>query len=612
MTQSYYQLGTQASSKVHLYALLATLIAHFPSNMAMMPASGTILEEKLRSHGGSAELGLLVELPAWHRAFFSNLRDLIKPRQFSSLDITSAPAPFWTDVFVKRGLPWGRFLQSAAYHAVAFGLLLSFSRLLELHPQPTLSPSFDHAQVIYYQAADYLPPLDTRSDDPSPAPKSDPEFSRQAIISVPSEADNRSQTIVTPPNLKLKQDVPLPNIVSWTDKPNLPIAPAPLVPAADISRITPQLQAAVVAPPPDLSGSSKTAFQAPQPSIVEPPPVVADASSRQLGEIHIARADVIAPAPQLAVSEQRVVAGAASGRAGLSPQVVPPPPEVAGSSSSAGGARLIALNLHPTVGAPPVAPQGNRRGSFAATPEGHVGASGTPGASTGRDSSGANGSGTGKGTGSGNGSGSGNANGQIPAGLYVGRGADPAKSGAIAGNPHPAQTTSPVNPRLLASIPPPRVTKTPTAILQPEAETKLSESERAVFGPRKFYSLTLNMPNFNSAGGSWVIRFAELKQASSGDSKGLSAPAAMRKVDPAYPLELMRQNLAGTVIVYAVIRADGTVNSVRVLQSVDDRLDQFASEAVSHWQFQPATKDGNPVDVEATFHVPFRPSRPNF
>jgi TonB family protein len=145
--------------------------------------------------------------------------------------------------------------------------------------------------------------------------------------------------------------------------------------------------------------------------------------------------------------------------------------------------------------------------------------------------------------------------------------------------------------------------------MQPGNPAKLSEAERAVFGDRKFYSLTLNMPNLNSAGGSWVIRFAELKQDTKAPPADLSQPMATRKVDPAYPLQLMRENVSGTVILYAVIHADGTVGNVRVLRGVDERLDQFASQAVAQWQFQPATKNGAPVEVEATFQIPFRPAR---
>jgi TonB family protein len=148
--------------------------------------------------------------------------------------------------------------------------------------------------------------------------------------------------------------------------------------------------------------------------------------------------------------------------------------------------------------------------------------------------------------------------------------------------------------------------------MQPDSVAKLSEAERAVFGNRKFYSLTLNMPNLNSAGGSWVIRFAELRPEANSPTEDLSQPMATRKVDPAYPLQLMRENVAGTVILYAVIHADGTVGSVRVLRGVDDRLDQFASQAVAQWQFQPATRNGSPVDVEATFQIPFRPPRKAF
>ena len=51
--------------------------------------------------------------------------------------------------------------------------------------------------------------------------------SAQPVISVPPEADNHSQTIVAAPKIQLQHDLPLPNIVSWPGKPQLPIAPAP-------------------------------------------------------------------------------------------------------------------------------------------------------------------------------------------------------------------------------------------------------------------------------------------------------------------------------------------------------------------------------------------------
>lgn len=601
-----------------------------------------------------SDLRLLIERPAWPRVFFGNLRDLVFPRQLPPIELQSAPAPFWHDVFVTGRLPWNRFLQSGAYHVFAIALLVGFTRFFALQPQVVAMPVFDHAQVIYYQPSEYLPPLDTRSAEAAQPVKADPEFSRQPIISVPPEADNRSQTIVTPPSVKLQRDVAMPNIVAWSEnmeKPRLAIPPVPLTPAADIARIAPQLensvvapppdaahlthrrnsptlQTSVVAPPPEVNGSNAAFFQALQPAIVAPPPSVEIALTRPLGDLSIGRSSVIAPAPQLSLAEQRAVGGSHfSGVGGGAPRVVPPPPSVSGSGpvgeSFGGRGRVIALSLHPAVSAPPDLPAGNRRGAFAATPEGHAGASGSPGADTGGSKQ--NGSGASR---------KGASN--LPAGLYVGSAV--AKTSPVAGDPSKASTNSAsirsVNPNLMASVRPPLVTSAPVRPVQPETATKLSEAERAVFGSRKVYSLTLNMPNLNSAGGSWVIRFSELghdlqnhdsqnhdssrqdsnrhdsaNRDANAPASELSQPAATRKVDPAYPLQLMKENVAGTVILFAIIHADGTVGNVRVLRGVDDRLDRFASEAVAQWQFQPAMKNGSPVDVEATFQIPFRPAR---
>jgi TonB family protein len=578
---------------------------------------------------------LLVELPSRPRVFFSNLRDLVFPRRFRRLEFHSTPAPFWPDVFVKRPLPWYGFLQSIACHALAFVLLIGFTRFFALQPQVVAKPAFDRAQVIYYQPSEYLPTLDTRSETATQPTKADPEFSPQPIISVPPEADNRSQTIVTPPNIKLKHDVALPNVVAWSDtpqKPRLEIPPVPLTPAADITRMAPQLQNsvvkpppdaadlthrrnsptpqnAVVAPPPDVIASNPATFQTSQPALIAPPPNVDSASARPVGDLNIGPSSVIAPAPRLPLAEQRALPGSQfTGMAVGTPQVVAPPPSVSASGSSGefgARGRVIALNLHPAVGAPPDPPAGNRRGTFAATPEGHPGASGSPGANAIKATGGAGSGGSGKESGAGS-TRKGTTN--IPAGLYVGSAA--ANSSPVAGS---QSSTNSVNPNLMASVRPPRVSSSPSRTMQPESTTKLSEPERAVFGNRKFYSVTLNMPNLNSAGGSWVIRFAELKHDSSNRDANaaatdLSQPAATRKVDPAYPLQLMRENVSGTVILYAIIHADGTVGNVRVLRGVDDRLDRFASQAIAQWQFQPAMKNGSPVDVEATFQIPFRPA----
>lgn len=575
------------------------------------------------------ELTLLIAPEPWFRTFLQNLRDLFSRREPDPLRPESAPAAFWPDVFVDRGLPWHRFGQSGAYHILALVLIWAGSRFLALQPHPATQPAFTHDDIVYYAPSEYLPPLDTRRSTSAHARKADPEYSAQPIISVPPEADNHSQTIVTPPNIELQHDVALPNVVSLVERipgdARMPIRPAPVVPASETSRLAPGMERPVIAPPPNLQAGSQKTLQALQSAVIAPPPAVAAGSTRRLGDLNIGHSSVIAPAPQLSLDEQHAASGrsstALSSPQGRSPQVIAPPPSLAASGRSHSGGSMIgegiidrgmiALNLHPAVGAPPDPPAGNRRGNFAATPEGHRGASGAPGASVG--SGRADTSGAGKNSGS------------LPSGLYVGKTSN--ATSPVAGDSAPKNASAySVNPNLIAGMRSPRVA---ARSLRPGSDSKISDEERAIFGDRKYYSLSLNMPNLNSAGGSWIIRFAALKPDSvagspssrpaAGDASAdgpssaeLSAPVATRKVDPAYPLELMRQNVGGTVILYAVIHTDGTVRSVRVLRGADDRLAQFASEAITKWQFQPAIKNGAPVDVEATFWIPFHPAKANF
>jgi TonB family protein len=297
-------------------------------------------------------------------------------------------------------------------------------------------------------------------------------------------------------------------------------------------------------------------------------------SIRRLSDINIAHSDAVAPAPQLAVSERRAVASVPLGNAGAT--AVPPPPSLQGKADSSPGGGIIALGIHPVEpGAPIQLPAGNRRGTFAANPQGKTGAAGTPESVTG-NSQAARSNGGAKG---------------IPPGLVVG--APPKAGGGASGDAS-----------LLANATPGRVSSIPGASAS-RTSPQASEIEKQVFGNKKFYSMTLNLPNLNSQGGSWVIHFAEL--ANSPLKGELAAPVATKEVHPAYPTELMRHNVQGTVTLYAVIHNDGSVGEVRVLHGVDDRLDEYACRALAQWRFRPATKDGTPIDLEAVVVIPFHP-----
>jgi TonB family protein len=119
--------------------------------------------------------------------------------------------------------------------------------------------------------------------------------------------------------------------------------------------------------------------------------------------------------------------------------------------------------------------------------------------------------------------------------------------------------------------------------------------------------MNVNMPNLNSVTGSWIIHFVELHQAGVSAGGGdINAPAPLRKIDPKYPQEMMKEHVEGEVILYGVIRPDGTVDSIQVVHKLDPLLDANSVAAFKQWKFEPATKNGQPVALEAIVHIPFK------
>jgi len=262
--------------------------------------------------------------------------------------------------------------------------------------------------------------------------------------------------------------------------------------------------------------------------------------------------------------------------------------------------RLIALGIHPASQVTPVeAPNGNRRGTFSATPEGKAGAAGTPEIAS-SNSPAASSTHTPGSPGSANG---------IPPGLLVAPGPRSVIASPVDGTSG-SNHASASDPPLLASASPPRAGASARRLASEMSPNAQTEEERKVFAGHRSYAMTLTVPNLNSAGGSWVMHFSDLAE---GETKGdLMAPVATRAVDPGYPLELMRQNVHGVVTLSAVINSDGHVADVRVLNGVDDRLDAYARAALLRWQFLPALRNGNPVPLQAVVMIPFRPMRKGF
>lgn len=614
----------------------------------------------------AAGLQFLIRLEPRLPALFGNLAALLR---HTPDDFSLATAPFWPDVFVGAGLPWRSLMESVLSHGLMLAAIWGLSHAWLIHPQVTLRPVFQRSQIVYYTTSEYLPAIQAPSPRARAAHKAEPAYAPQEIISVPPEADNQTQTIITTPDVKLAQEMQLPNLVAWTSNPG----PVP-VPGSLNSKLTlPAIATPVIPPPPEVARANNRSAPLPQPSAIPPPPEVA--RTRDRASLALAAPAVIAPPPDVAdaanraspaLPQPKAIAPApetASALANLrtpgapQPAVVPPPARTAlvthplgalnvaelqpgvaapklpvpaqqtamatelgggvggkrghsGATGQAGSGavaqntsapdiqpvafgrpvgRMIALGVAPgAVSGPIEVPQGNRHGLFAAGPSGHPGASGTPAANSGGTAE----AGTGKA----------NASRDKLAGITIAPGpSQPANTGA------PVVAAAPAR-NLLAMLSVPNSMRS----LPPRVHTDLpgivpSEIERQVFGNKKFYSVTLNMPNLNSRSGSWVIRFAELNNDSpQGD---LTAPVVVEKVDPAYPGILMREHITGTVTLYAVIGADGSVGDVRVLRGVDNRLDAAARDALRHCHFRPATKNGLAVALEAVIRIPFEVQR---
>lgn len=594
-----------------------------------------------------AEPHLLVPWSSRGKVFLSNLRDLLFPRALPKLVISSAPGVFWKDVFVDLRIAKRFIIDSYALHAlVVLVVYFAFTSALFQNQRLPARDPYAHTTLEYYSVSEYLPPIRTAPRLPTHTVKGEPAYAKQEIISVPPEPDNSHQTIVTPDTRLIARDVPLPNVMAWASDvdpiqpltasadlnthpklftpPDI-IAPAPeqlprsrrdlqfqqaaIQPSPEnlpnSRRKTPALEADIVKPAPELPNGPRTKAISPiQPAVVEPPPTT-DSLKRTRGEMNVAKLAPSVSEPKLPVREQHAAmesngGGARGGATGAQaqPQPPPPPPSAQGLGRSHGSGQLIALSAQPAPVLGPIEiPKGSRHGVFAAGPNGTLGAPATPTISAKNDPPGivdtagstANAS-------------------HVPDGLYVGPGPAAPTSGTVV-----AATPPPVPPRADPSLrdkllglmrgasadvshaPP------PVAKPKPDGDTKIEDK---VFGDKRYYSMILNMPNLNSSVGSWIVRFAELKPTQ--EQVELSAPVALNKVDPAYPAELIRDQVEGTVVLYAVIRSSGVVDSVRVLRSVDDRLDKSAITALQRWHFRPGTKKGIPVDIEAVVQIPFR------
>jgi len=87
---------------------------------------------------------------------------------------------------------------------------------------------------------------------------------------------------------------------------------------------------------------------------------------------------------------------------------------------------------------------------------------------------------------------------------------------------------------------------------------------------------------------------------------GIQPPRLLREVKADYTEAARRQRLSGDVVLEIVVTRDGRVGNVTVLHGLGLGLDQQAIAAVRQWQFAPARRLGEPVDVVVEVAVEFK------
>ena len=87
---------------------------------------------------------------------------------------------------------------------------------------------------------------------------------------------------------------------------------------------------------------------------------------------------------------------------------------------------------------------------------------------------------------------------------------------------------------------------------------------------------------------------------------GVTMPQILQQTTPSYTDDAIKSKVQGIVILEAVIRQDGTVDSFKVLRGLGYGLEEKAiQEIAANWRFRPGTFQGRPVDVLATIEVQF-------
>jgi len=191
--------------------------------------------------------------------------------------------------------------------------------------------------------------------------------------------------------------------------------------------------------------------------------------------------------------------------------------------------------------------------------------------------------------------------------LYVEGAKDPKNAKADLLAQAYASPTSPNTLRAAALLGTPRapIAHDDRPVTPSAAAVKVSGAPDKRFTGRDVYMMAIQMPNLTSYSGSWLMWYADRTAREAGLAP-VAPPVPLRKVDPKYVASAAAERIEGKVQLACVIGKDGHVSHVEMVRGLDDRLNETAQEAMAKWEFEPATRHGEPVEVDVLVEIPFK------
>jgi hypothetical protein len=140
-----------------------------------------------------------------------------------------------------------------------------------------------------------------------------------------------------------------------------------------------------------------------------------------------------------------------------------------------------------------------------------------------------------------------------------------------------------------------------SAPLRPSSRT-IPQNIESRFRGRVVYSMIIPMPKLPIYAGDWIAWFAE-RDPKPGSLPQMRAPLPVRKL---MPVTQKPVHVAGRIQLAATILKTGHVDSVEWYSNGSPPLNSAAIADLQSWQFLPALREGEAVDVEIIIEIPFR------